>query len=369
MRKNIVIFGGSFDPVHLGHVKMAAYVSEVYNADIYFVPAKVSVWKSESVSIEDKLAMLKIALKDYPRLMIDEFELNREEKQTRSIITVRYFKEKFSDDNLYFLMGADQAASFHKWENCLELSTLARILYYPRSGIEIPFENVLNYQMELVDGGLYQASATDIRSLSSLYLDEGVLNYILEHELYFVKQVKSLYTPKRYEHALSVARTAIEIARSNSLLYDSLLSYFFLAGYLHDIGKKVSKEEQLMIMETHFPEYIDMPPFSYHQFVGAYLAEQEFGIDDVFILDAIKYHATGRALMTNLEKIIYAADKIEPTRGYDSSELIKAMKEDYDKGFIEVLKHNKEYLLGEGKDIHNPLTDECMEFYLGKEEK
>ena len=363
---NIVIFGGSFDPVHLGHVKMAAYVAEEYNADVYFVPAKISVWKTASVSIEDKLNMLKLAIQDNPRLKIDEFELNRKEEQTYSITTVKYFKEKFPNDTLYFLMGADQAASFHLWNDCLELSTLARILYYPRNEISIPVDNILNFQMELVDGGLYQASATDIRSLSSLYLDERVLNYIIEHELYFVKQVKSLYTPKRYEHALSVARTAIEIARSNSLLFDSLLSYFFLAGYLHDIGKKVPIEEQRLIMSEHFPEYLDMPEFSYHQFVGAYLAQKEFGIEDVFILDAIKYHATGRMMMTNLEKIIFASDKIEPTRNYDSSSLIKAMKDNYETGFIEVLKHNKEYLIEGGKDIHNPLTDECLEYYLGK---
>ena len=361
---NIVIFGGSFDPVHLGHVKIASHVAEVYNATVYFVPAKISVWKHESVSIEDKLNMLKLAISDNPSLKIDEFELNREEETTYSIETVRYFKKKYPNDTLYFLMGADQAASFHKWQEAYELSQLARILYYPRDGIVAPIDNILNYQMELVDGGLYQASATDIRSLSSLYLDERVLNYILEHELYFVKKVKSMYSPKRYEHALSVARTAIEIARSNSLLFDSLLSYFFLAGYLHDIGKAVPKEEQKQIMARYFPEFIRMPEFSYHQFVGAYIAQEEFGIEDVFILDAIKYHATGRKNMTNLEKIIYAADKIEPTRGYDSSALIEAMKKDYETGFIEVLKHNKEYLLGQEKDIHNPLTDECMYYYL-----
>lgn len=361
---NIVIFGGSFDPVHLGHIKIASYVAEAYNATIYFVPAKISVWKHASVSIKDKLNMLKLVTNDNPAFKIDEFELNRPDETTYSIETVRYFKKKFPNDTLYFLMGADQAASFHKWQEAYELSRLARILYYPRDGIVAPIDNILNYQMELVDGGLYQASATDVRSLSNLYIDERVLNYILEHELYFVKKVKSLYAPKRYEHAISVARTAIEIARSNSLLFDSLLSYFFLAGYLHDIGKAISKEEQKQIMAQYFPEYISMPEFSYHQFVGAYIAREEFGIEDVFILDAIKYHATGRANMTNLEKIIYASDKIEPTRGYDSSELIKAMKEDYETGFIKVLEHNKEYLLAQGKDISNPLTDECLDYYL-----
>ena len=363
---NIVIFGGSFDPIHLGHVKIALRVAEAYNATVYFVPAKISVWKHESVSIEDKLEMIKIAIHGHPQLKIDEFELNRPNETTYSIETVRYFKQKYPSDTLYFLMGADQAMNFHKWNDAYELSQLARILYYPRNEIEPPIDNILNYQMELVDGGLYQASATDIRSLSNLYLDEKVLDYILDHELYFVKKVKSLYSPERYKHAVSVAKTAIEIARSNKLLFDSLFSYFFLAGYLHDIGKAVPKEEQKQIMAQYYPEYLSMPPFSYHQFVGAYIAREEFGIDDVFILSAIMYHATGRKLMTTLEKIIYAADKIEPTRGYDSSKLIEAMKEDYEKGFIEVLKHNRDYLLEGGKDIHNPLSDECFEYYLGK---
>ena len=361
---NIVIFGGSFDPVHLGHVKIASRVAERYDATVYFVPAKISVWKHESVSIEDKLNMLKLAIGDNPRLKIDEFELKRKEETTYSIETVRYFKNKYPNDNLYFLMGADQARSFHKWQEADELARLAKILYYPRDNIEAPIDNILKYQMQLVDGGLYHASATDIRSLSSLYLDEKVLHYIIEHELYFVKKVKSMYSSERYEHALSVARTAIEIARSNHLLFDSLLSYFFLAGYLHDIGKAVPKEEQKQIMAHYYPEYIDMPEFSYHQFVGAYIAKEEFGINDSYILNAIKYHATGRKHMTNLEKIIFASDKIEPTRPYDSSKLIEAMKNNYETGFIEVLKHNRDFLLDQGKNISNPLTDECLEYYL-----
>ncbi|MCR4879753.1 MAG: nicotinate (nicotinamide) nucleotide adenylyltransferase [Bacilli bacterium] len=364
---NIIIFGGSFDPVHLGHVKIASYVAERYDATLYFVPAKISVWKHESVSIEDKLNMLKLAIGNNPRLKIDEFELNRPDETTYSIETVRYFKKKFPGDKLYFLMGADQARSFHKWQEALEISRLAKILYYPRDDIRAPIDNILQYQMELVDGGLYKASATDIRSLSSLYLDEKVLNYILEHELYFVKKVKSMYSPKRYEHALSVARTAIEIARSNNLLYDRLFNYFFLAGYLHDIAKALPKEEAKQMMAHYYPEYIDMPEFSYHQFLGAHIAQEEFGINDQYILDAIKYHATGRKHMSDLEKIIFASDKIEPNRPYDSKDLIEAMKKDYKTGFITVLKNNKKFLLDQGKNISNPLTDECLAYYLKNE--
>lgn len=92
---NIVIFGGSFDPVHLGHIKIALHVAEEYNATVYFVPAKISIWKSESVSIKDKLAMLHLVIDEHPSLKIDEFELNRPEETTYSIETVRYFKRNF----------------------------------------------------------------------------------------------------------------------------------------------------------------------------------------------------------------------------------------------------------------------------------
>ena len=108
-----------------------------------------------------------------------------------------------------------------------------------------------------------------------------------------------------------------------------------------------------------------MPSFSFHQFVGAYLAENEFDIHDENILRAIKFHATGNANMDLLGKIVYAADKIEPTRPFDSSDLIDAMKQDAETGFITVLKANKEFLENHRGDINNPLTSKCFKFYLG----
>ena len=117
-------------------------------------------------------------------------------------------------------------------------------------------------------------------------------------------------------------------------------------------------------MERHFQEYADLPKFSYHQFVGSYIASQDFEIKDELILNAIKFHATGRDGMSWLEKVVYACDKIEPTRGFDSSNLIKAMMENYDLGFIEVLKANKEFLEKNRNDINNRLTHKCFTDYL-----
>ena len=117
-------------------------------------------------------------------------------------------------------------------------------------------------------------------------------------------------------------------------------------------------------MKEHYKEYLDLPAFAYHQFVGEYIAKNDFGVVDEDILTAIKFHATGNENMGTLAKIIYAADKIEPTRGFDSSDLIRAMMEDVDKGFVTVLKANKEFLQTHRFDINNRLTSSCFKYYL-----
>ena len=96
------------------------------------------------------------------------------------------------------------------------------------------------------------------------------------------------------------------------------------------------------------------------------MAEKEFGIKDEEILGAIRFHATGKPHMSPLGKIIYCADKIDPLRGFNSRPLIKKCYQNYYLGFVVVLSANREYLLANGKDINNPLTDACMQLYLGK---
>ena len=94
-------------------------------------------------------------------------------------------------------------------------------------------------------------------------------------------------------------------------------------------------------------------------------AEKDFGITDPVILDAIKYHTTGRKKMSWLEKLVFVSDKIEPTRPYDSSDLIKAMYDDFEQGFITVLKANREFLISKDKMVDNRFTADCFKYYLG----
>ena len=363
--KNIVIFGGGFDPIHNGHMNMAKNASKALDAEVFFVPARISVWKNESgATIEDKIKMIELAIEESElkdRYHICDFEAKSDKEVNYSIDTVRYFKKLYPEDNLYLLIGTDQVNSFHKWKEAEEISKLAHIIFFHRPGFELEKENIEAYNMMEIKGELVEISSTDIKQMKSLNLPYSVLCYIMDHDLYFMEKVKSYMKEKRYKHSISVAKTATEIAIANNI---KDWWRYLRAGLLHDIAKEIPIEGQISLMCQFYKEYINFPRQLYHQFLGAYLLKKDFQIKEEDEVEAVEFHTTGKAHMSRLAKAIYAADKIEPTRGFDSSDLIREMKVNIDNGFIKVLAANKEYFISKRIDYDNPLTKECMEYYL-----
>ena len=357
---NRVIFGGGFDPIHLGHLNMAVKARDALNAEVIFVPAKVSVWKEESISPEHKLNMIKLAIEDYQGLVVDTFELDSKE-QPFSYETVSYFRKKYPKDQLYLLIGQDQVNSFHLWQKPEEIAKMAQIVYFKRPKYDLNMQNVEIYRIIGIEGNEIDVSSSDVRSLKSVAVPEKVLKYIEDNSIYFINKVKSYINDKRYEHSLSVAHLAYKIAKIHHL--DAQKAY--IAGLLHDIAKSLDKAEALTLMKKYYPDYVNIGAYAYHQFLGEMVASNDFNIKDIDILNAIKYHTTGRKGMSTLEKLIYACDKIEPTRQYDSTDLINAMKEDVNSGFVTVLQANMEFLGRMNKTIDNRLTEECVKYYLG----
>lgn len=189
----------------------------------------------------------------------------------------------------------------------------------------------------------------------------------------FLSFLKSKITDeRRYNHSLSVALLCYEVAKANKL--ENPLLYYF-AGVIHDVGKNFDKIKGEEVIDKYYHEYIDYPKYAYHQFIGEYILMHDLTIFDNDVLNAVKYHCTGRKLMSPIEKIIYACDKIDPLRGFDSSSLIKAMKDDWKSGFKVVLKANYDYLLSKVKlkkdlnGIFNELSAECFKYYLGIERR
>lgn len=360
----ILIFGGSFDPIHNGHIKVANKVKKNLQIDkVYFELAASPRWKTPNVSSKDRLNMLKLAIEGIKCFDIDTYELDSNKEINYSIDTVKYFKNKFPNDEIFFLIGYDQVNKLHDWYKIDELANLANLVAYNRKDNQkLNEENIIKYHVQIVEGPYYNISSTMVRNFKSIEVNKNVLRYMLDNRLYYASKAQNFLSVHRYDHSVEVALLALEIAKSNKLNKLNV----FKAALLHDIGKDIKEEESLKIMQTYFKEYMDLPHYAYHQFVGSYLAKKEFGVSNIEIVEAIKYHCTGNSNMGNIAKVVYASDKIEPTRGFDSSMLIKGCMENYETGFIKVLEANREYLLSKNANINDKLTNACMSYYLNK---
>lgn len=354
----IILYGGSFDPIHLGHLFVAKNALSELKADrVVFIPASAPRWKELESSSSDRLNMLKLAIEDYKEFEINEIELNSTDEVNYTYNTV---KSIVDDNNIYYLLiGSDQLNKLDAWYEIDKLSKLINIVCYKRISDEINIDNAKKYNVTILNGEYFNQSSSEIRKGSKLYTPKSVLNYIEEHDLYYIKKIKSLINEKRYKHSISVAHLSYHIAQNNSL--DAHKAY--LSALLHDIGKYVSNEETAVIMKEFYPNDIDLPSYSYHQFIGEYIAKNLFDVTDEEILDAIKYHCTGKANMSPYAKIIYASDKIDPLRGYDSRYMINACLENIETGFKLVLKENIKYFIIKNVPYINRLTDECIRYY------
>lgn len=366
--ESIIIYGGAFDPVHNGHLRIARAASMMLNADVVFVPTRTPRWKTPEATPKQRLEMLELALKKdgSPAFSIDLFEMKSHAENNYTIDLVRHMALTHKNTKLYLLIGADQVNSFPEWKDPEKICQLATPLYVSRPDVEIDDKVLSRYKMmRLPYDGSGPVSSTKVRNLQDVDIPLAVRDYIEENGIYYMAKLKTLLSHKRLLHSISVANLAFSIAGKNRV-EDYRRAY--IAGLLHDSGKEMDEETTLKIMKERFPAYADYPKWTYHQFVGAFLAETIFGIKDPEILDAISFHATGKAHMAPLSKILYASDKIEPTRGFDSRKLIHACYRNYYVGFMAVLSANRDYLASKGYQVDNPSTKACFELYLGDDE-
>ena len=184
------------------------------------------------------------------------------------------------------------------------------------------------------------------------------VKYILDHHYFIYDKIYNLMSEERYKHTVSVALTAIEIAKSNGICPNKA----FIASMLHDIAKDTDKYVVNQIMLKRFKKHIFEEKVVYHQFVGTIFARKLFKIYNMDILKSIKYHTTGFKNMSDCAKIVYCADKIEPTRGYDSKFMIDACKKDVNSGFELVLYENIKFLKSKNVNLDG-LAQEAINFY------
>lgn len=169
--------------------------------------------------------------------------------------------------------------------------------------------------------------------------------------------------PNRYNHTLGVVETAIEL----SLKYNCDVEKAKIASLLHDCAKFADKLyllKRAKELDIILDNIMSINTELIHGPLGAKLAEVEYGINDIEILDAIRYHTTGREQMTLLDKIIYIADYIEPGRSFQGVEEVRDLAAlDIDKAISIAMDNTILFLVKSNKLIH-PDTINARNFLL-----
>lgn len=178
--------------------------------------------------------------------------------------------------------------------------------------------------------------------------------------------VKTRMPEKRYIHTIGVMETAIQLAEK----YGENVESAETAAILHDIAKysDIDWMKQIVIENGLDLRLIDWGAEILHGPVGAWIAENEFSIEDQDILNSIRFHTTGRANMSTLEKIIFVADMIEPNRAFAGVEkLRKKANKDLDKAMNACIRHSIKFLVKTKQPIY-PVSIECYNDCVGKEQ-
>lgn len=360
--KKVIILGGSFDPIHNGHLSIIKNAMRELNIDEgWLMPAKNPRWKKGYTSISYRLKLLSIVSKNEKNIKICKEEI-KTKGTNYTYKTMIKLKEKNPNIEFYFLIGFDQLDRLNEWYKIHELCKIVNFVIVKRPNYELNYDNFTKYNCILLNDSGPEISSTDFKDNLNLSLIPNYLhNYIIKTGDYYKRKLRKMINYRRYCHSLQVAKLAKEIAIRNNYNPNKA----FLAGLLHDCAKDIQKDIEHEIMEKQFKKYLIEKPLVYHQFVGSIIVQQEFNISDQEIIEAIKWHTTGTVKMSKLAKIVYASDKIEPTRGYDSKFMIESCLNDIDSGFELVLKENYLFLTKHhGLDINKtPTTKECFSYY------
>lgn len=178
------------------------------------------------------------------------------------------------------------------------------------------------------------------------------------------RDLKTLLSEYRYNHSLRVAEVAKDLAKHYKINEEEA----YIAGLTHDIAKEfTTKENELFIKEHNLDrELLNSNNRKFiHGVIGAILTKEKYHFNKNMV-NAIYYHTAGRPNMSNLEKVIYLADKIEPGKNYQGIEEERNIAyQDLDKAVILCLETKIKKLTSEGKYIH-PNTIETLNYYKEK---
>lgn len=378
----IGIFGGSFSPVHNGHLQIAEdCLIEMGLDKIIFLPNSKPPHKNvEKFSFENRVKMLKLAIEDN-----EKFEISLvEEDFFKTHYSYNTMKENFCNDKdkFYFIMGDDEflnISSWYEYEKFLEITSV--IVFLRKYNLDFILDKnkdlIEKYDINIVKNSVISISSTDIRNRmngkkSIKYLiPKKVYKYIYEDLNYFdinkiKKDLKEKLSKNRYEHSLRVADYCKRLAK----IYKVDENRAYLSGLVHDCAKNLEEFYMLnkklnsdIIFDTEEKDNENLK----HAPIGAVVCKDLYGIFDEEIISAVRYHTTAKENMTLLEKILFISDKIEPGRKYDTVDELRRLADfDIDRAIVKFLNDSFEYLEKKSQQVHH-LSVKARDYLINKE--
>lgn len=381
-RERIGIMGGTFDPIHQGHIRMAQCALESMQLSrVLMLPSGNPPHKPDITPAEDRYRMVCAACAGLPGL-----EPCREEIDRSGVIytvdTLSILQEKYPRAELFYLIGADTLMELHNWRRYETVLTMCTFLVCPRSWTYTPQQLTEERRRLTALGGRFLFLDMDVIDISSTEArrairdGEGLANLPVQVREY--AQAAGLYgTPpripqgpewlkmlfadlsvKRFSHTLAVADTARRLALIHGL--DAVKAE--TAGLLHDCAKCLPlKDMQRIARENRLTEdeSILASGALLHSVVGAHLARTKYGCEDEEVLGAILSHTTGRPGMSPMAMAVWLADTIEPTRAFypllDKVRMLAGLS--LEKAMIASLEGTLEHVRKKGDAVHPATLD------------
>lgn len=394
----IALFGGAFDPFHIGHRKIieAALASGKVSA-VIVLPTGLPPHKSRRLSMAAyRYAMTKAGCEGLENVTVSRYELKRPGIYSYTSETVKAFKEILRDKGvkkvkISLIYGSDALDTFESWHEPGEILAEARLLialrgddiekkaYYEerarfleqKYGGKIRFFDM--YPIELSSTLLREKLEKDM--LEEEFYPEKVSRFLAKNKPYFSYPVMQEFSDDFYRklavleqkiwdmmpehrliHSLNVMHFAVHLAKLHEVSPEKAA----LAGLLHDVCKYFPEKEQFSLAKKAGP-INGLNKSIAHGPAASFYLYKNMGIRDREVLTAISYHTTAARHMSKLDKILYLSDKIEWGRPFKDLDAIRSSAEkDLDAAMRLCLSECRDALKRQGKKLH-PLTRACAE--------
>ena len=350
--QRIGIYGGTYNPPHLGHFRAAEYACGSLKLDkLLMIPTNIPPHKQlpeGSPTPAERLEMVRLGAEDFEKLEACDLELRRE-GASYTWQTVAQLREEYPNAQLYLLMGTDMFLSFGSWrepQRILQDATLA-VFYRGEPGEKAVIDaqkrslEEMGARVELVENPVTDISSTELRRMLTLrcaseFLPASVERYVYEHGFYgthrqlhdlseedLERVVTQLLKPSRVPHVLGCRDTAVMLAKR----WGADVTDAARAALLHDITKVFDGPLQLTLARSYgmiLDDFSARNTKTLHALTGSWVAQRIFG-ENKAVVDAIASHTTGKPGMNVLETIIYVADYMEPNRDFPGVEALREL--------------------------------------------